>query len=298
MSPWLPVSPCTVPTCVAAPESAAGTVRRVVRLVIAVAVILSGVLVVFLPGTARRARMTGPWSRLLLRALGLRIEVRQGFAITGGSGQAHAVPDGATGTLLVANHVSWLDPLIVAATVPCRVLAKSEVATWPIVRELAVSSGAIFIDRERLSRLPDTVDEIAAALLTGDSVVAFPEGTTWCGRAMGPFRPAVFQAALDAGAPVRPVVLRFVDGDGAACAAPVYVGDDTLLASLWRVVGVRRLVAEITLFPALVEPSGTRRSLARLAEAYVAPAMGGVAGGHPRVPASRDERRAVLTGGG
>jgi 1-acyl-sn-glycerol-3-phosphate acyltransferase len=283
MNQWLPVSPCATHVCVGAPRSAAGVVRRIVRLAAAAAVLLGGVPVALLSSTAlsnaaRRTRISMSWARLLLRALGVRIEVRHGFAVLGGSAEAHTRPEG--GALMVANHVSWLDPLVVAATVPCRVLAKREVGTWPIIRRLAAGSGAIFIDRERLSALPGTVREIAAALGDGESVMAFPEGTTWCGKAMGPFRPAVFQAAVEARAPVRPVVLRFVERDGAMCTAPAYVGDDTLLASLWRVVAVRNLVAEITLFPALSVPTASRRSLAKLAEACVAPAAGAPAGEH------------------
>jgi 1-acyl-sn-glycerol-3-phosphate acyltransferase len=293
MSEWLPVSPCTTRVCVGAPASPAGVVRRLVRLAAAAAVLFGGVLVAQFAGTARRDRMIMPWSRILLRALGIRIKVRQGFAMLGGSAEAVAVPEGAA--LLVANHVSWLDPLIVAATVPCRLLAKSEVGTWPVIRGLALGAGAIFIDRERLSTLPGTVRDIAAALRGGESVVAFPEGTTWCGKAMGPFRPAVFQAAVEAGAPVRPVVLRFVERDGTACTAPAYVGDDTLIASIWRVISVRDLIAEITLFPALAVPSASRRSLAKLAEACVGPAAGVLAGPqeHRRTtPAPLNEARA------
>ncbi|WP_268967007.1 1-acyl-sn-glycerol-3-phosphate acyltransferase [[Actinomadura] parvosata] len=70
----------------------------------------------------------------------------------------------------------------------------------------------MFIDRERLMALPGAVAAVADALRAGDTVVAFPEGTTWCGRGMGGFRPAVFQAAIDAGAVVRPATLRYREG--------------------------------------------------------------------------------------
>ncbi|MEW1848068.1 hypothetical protein AB0392_59775, partial [Nonomuraea angiospora] len=108
----------------------------------------------------------------------------------------------------------------------------------------------------------------------GDTVVAFPEGTTWCGRGMGRFRPAVFQAAVDTGAAVRPATLRYREGTAASTRA-CYVGDDSLLASMVRVAGTRDLVVEVTLFAPVppARPEGrrseARAALARNAEARV-----------------------------
>lgn len=158
-----------------------------------------------------------------------------------------------------------------------------QVGGWPIVGTLAACGSVLFIDRDRLSTLPGVVEDLAAALRSGESVAAFPVGTTWCGREMGRFRPAVFQAALDAGVPVRPVALRFAEGAGERAVLstrPSYVGDDTLLASLLRIVATRDLVAEVTVFPAvrLDHPGAygerarrgeARAALARIAEAQV-----------------------------
>ncbi len=126
---------------------------------------------------------------------------------------------------------------------------------------------ALFIDRDRLRALPDTVARIARALREGGAVAAFPEGSTWCGRAQGTFRRAVFQAALDAGVPVQPVRIRYRLMGGAATTAPAFVGEDTLLASLWRVATARGLVAEVEVRDAI--PPGAspdRRSLAHSAQ--------------------------------
>ncbi|NRQ40233.1 1-acyl-sn-glycerol-3-phosphate acyltransferase, partial [Nonomuraea sp. NN258] len=184
--------------------------------------------------------------------------------------------------LVVANHISWLDPLVLAAAVPSRPLAKREIGRWPLVRTLAAGAGAIFIDRARLRALPEAVATVAAALRAGDTVIAFPEGTTWCGRGMGEFRPAVFQAAIDAGAAVHPATLRYQE-DGVTSTRACYVGDDSLSASLLRVAATRRLVVEVTfLAPVRSAPSGpwprARAALARLAESSV---RAGVMEPHP-----------------
>ncbi len=86
------------------------------------------------------------------------------------------------------------------------------------------------------------VAAVADRLRAGHTVVAFPEGTTWCGLAYGPFRPAMFQAAIDAGRPVQPLRLTYHHRDGRPSTVPAFVGDDTLLASIRRVITARRTV--------------------------------------------------------
>ncbi|WP_237104250.1 1-acyl-sn-glycerol-3-phosphate acyltransferase [Nonomuraea sp. MG754425] len=262
VNPWRPLGTCTPAACVRDPLAAVGRARRAARLLGALAVVLAGVPVAIAARLCRtdhdRARLTRSWARLMLRVLGIGLDVH---------GTAPA------GELLVANHTSWLDPLVIAATVPSRPLAKREVAGWPVVRILVAGAGALFIDRERLLTLPSAVADVAGALRAGDTVVAFPEGTTWCGRAMGGFRPAVFQAAIDAGAPVRPVVLRYREG-GAASTRACFVGDDSLLASLLRVTATRDLAVEVTLLapeppPPAARGRWARAELAEIVEARV-----------------------------
>jgi 1-acyl-sn-glycerol-3-phosphate acyltransferase len=274
VSGWSPVAPCTVEMCVGPARVLAGMVRRAARLAGAVLVVLAGVSVALVARRMRshwRLRMTMAWARLLLRVLGVRVLVRSALR----EPLSLSIPDVGRGTasLIVANHVSWLDPLVLAAVLPCRMLAKREVATWPVVRGLAAGADVLLIDRERLKPLPETVRRIADALAEGWSVAAFPEGTTWCGRGMGRFRPAVFEAAVAAGVAVRPVALRYVETDGALSGAPAYVGDDSLLDSLLRVIAVRRMVVEVTMLPLVTVPAGEgppRRRLARAAEVAVA----------------------------
>ncbi|GAA1271761.1 lysophospholipid acyltransferase family protein [Sphaerisporangium rubeum] len=271
---WLPAGPCTVPACVTPPSRTAGPLRRVVRVAGVLAVVL-----VALPWMAVARRLGGEslaaatmaQARLLLRVLGITVRVRDGFTVFGGARSPRAAAVAEDGpALIVANHVSWLDPLVVAAVTPCKALAKSEIARWPVLRTLVAGSGAVFIDRERLSLLPATVRRVADLLRSGESVVAFPEGTTWCGRGTGVFRPAFFQAAVDAGVPVRPVALRYGEAGGALATAPAFVGEDTLLASLGRVLASRELEVEVTLFPLLAYEAGvSRRELAGIARATV-----------------------------
>ncbi|MET9816366.1 lysophospholipid acyltransferase family protein [Streptomyces sp. NPDC006355] len=255
MSAWLPTAPCTPQACVDAPDTASARAvpRAVLRLTGVVLLLLAGI--ALSPFGARiPASLVRRWCRWIVRAAGVRVRITGAAAPTGG-------------LLLVANHISWLDIPLLAAVRPARMLAKTEVRRWPVAGPLAARGGTLFIERDRLRALPDTVARIAGALREGAAVAAFPEGSTWCGRAQGTFRRAVFQAALDAGVPVQPVRIGYRLDGGAPSTAPAYVGEDTLLASLWRVATARGLVAEVEVRTA-IPPGSTpdRRSLARAAQ--------------------------------
>jgi 1-acyl-sn-glycerol-3-phosphate acyltransferase len=243
------------------------------RAVAALAVVLVAAIVLPALPPARVPWALRAFARAVLRALGVRHAVH-------GRPVRH-------GALMVANHVSWLDILVLAAHYPCRLLAKREVRGWPVVGRIAVAAGTLFIDRARPRTLPATVAEVADALAAGSVVAVFPEGTTWCGRASGTFRPALFEAAVAARAAVAPVRLDFVLGDGSATTVPAFVGDDTLMASLWRVITARGLAVTLRAYPLLRPVAGSsRRRLAAAAQATVSGSAEGVT-----VPLSRNGGR-------
>jgi hypothetical protein len=139
---------------------------------------------------------------------------------------------------------------------------------WPLIGAMAAAGGTIFVDRSRPRALPDTVAAVAAALRAGAVVAAFPEGTTWCGASSGTFRPALFQAAVDAGTPVVPVTVGYRQWGGARSAAPAFIGDDTLCASLRLVLAAPDLEVSVAAAGALRPAAvGDRRALAKAAEA-------------------------------
>lgn len=279
-SAWLPSAPCSPGSCVDATASAGAVPRAALRLARVLALVVPGIVlspVVRRLPVARRERLIRAWCRTVVRATGVRLK------ITGA-----APPHG--GLLMVANHISWLDIPLLAAVRPGRMLAKTEIRQWPVAGALTVRSGALFIERDRLRALPDTVARIAEGLRAGSAVVVFPEGSTWCGRAQGHFRRAAFQAALDAGVPVQPVRLHYRLDGGPASTAPAFVGSDSLLASLWRVVSARGLVAEVRVMPVLAPGTDPdRRSLALSAQRAVG-LPGGVHAGRPMTPSRLGQR--------
>ncbi len=265
---WAPASPCT-PACL--PEAGSlptvGMVRVIGRLAGMVTLLLGIVAVgAALPllGRDRRAGVLCAAFRAVLRVVGVRL-VRTG---------ADRLDDGA-GALVVANHISWLDILALGGVQPMRMVAKREIRGWPVLGALADRIGTLFVNRSGLRELPTVVAEAADAMRTGSVVALFPEGTTWCGSASGVFRRAGFQAALDAGVPVRPVAQRMRLLDGTPTTVPAFIGDDTLLDSLLRVLRLPGMMVEIEVLPLLVAEPGTgRRELARRAELAIAVATG------------------------
>lgn len=253
---WMPYSPCVV-DCVRVDESRVPIPVAVFRLLATCAVMLVVVPLALvhplLDAPARTAVVRG-WCRLLLRALDVRLDVDS--------------PHGpVAAALVVSNHVSWVDVLVLGAVRPGRMLAKADLRSWPLIGTLAARAGTIFLDRTRLSLLPGTVADVRAALRSGARVVAYPEGTTWCGAEGGRFYPAVFQAAIDAGAPVEPVTVRYTAG-GHPSTTPAFLGDDSLVASVWRIARARGLVASIRCHPPL-SPATRRRDLAAEARRLV-----------------------------
>lgn len=188
------------------------------------------------------------WMRELARALGLRIRVR---------GALPRRP-----ALWCSNHVSWLDIVVLGAIADVGFVSKAEVRAWPLVGWLARSAGTLFIRRgagqgERVSAL------IAKRLNQGRSVAIFPEGTTSDGMGVQRLYPRLFAAAIQAGAPLQPVALRFGEGGMASPRAP-FVGDDTFLAHLIRILRLRDgLDVDIRLMPPIESKGLDRRSLAQ-----------------------------------
>jgi 1-acyl-sn-glycerol-3-phosphate acyltransferase len=182
---------------------------------------------------AQREARVQQWSRAMLAILGIELRL---------AGSPPAIGP----VLLVANHISWLDILVMHAARHCRFVSKSDVEQWPLIGTLATGAGTLYIERASRRHAMRVVHHMAEALRGGDVLAVFPEGTTSDGRALLPFHANLLQSAISADAPVQPVALSFVDrASGAPSFAPSYVGDDTLVASMWRTLTAPPLAAVI-----------------------------------------------------
>ncbi len=145
--------------------------------------------------------------------------------------------------LLAANHISWLDIVVMLAACPCRFVSKAEVGQWPVIGTLTRAAGTLFITRSSRRDALRVVHQMVEKLQTDNRVVLaiFPEGTTSNGQQVLPFHANLFQAAISSNAPVQPVALRFEYAvSNQPSLAPCYIDDDTLLGSVWRTLTAPR----------------------------------------------------------
>jgi 1-acyl-sn-glycerol-3-phosphate acyltransferase len=213
-------------------------------------------------GIPERRVLIRRWSRQLLRML--RVSTR-----------IEGLPEGGLpgNLLIVANHVSWLDIFAVHAVRPSRFIAKSEVRRWPVLGQLVAGCGTLFVDRGRRRDAHRINEQARDALVAGDTIAIFPEGTTSDGRSVLPFRSSLLQPIVDARGHLQPVAIRYLEPGGAQSDAPAYVGETTFLDSFWQVLGERSLVVELTFGPRLTAHARHRGELARQAEAIIRRAL-------------------------
>ncbi len=149
--------------------------------------------------------------------------------------------------LLAANHISWLDIVVMHSARYCRFVSKADVQRWPLIGTLATGAGTLFIQRESRRDAMRVVHHMAERLSAGDVLAIFPEGTTSDGVSLLPFHANLFQAAIAANVPVLPMALRFTDAaTGDHSLAPCYINDDTLMGSIWRTLSAPPLCAVLT----------------------------------------------------
>ena len=261
---WMPSSPCGT-KCVDRDSMTVGNVAMATRVV--------GIGGLFLTFPVANAVVPRVWkeevqqryARALLRCCGIDVKVIDNRGDTW-PGMRYASPG--DGAFIVSGHVGWTDILAIAAVQPVSFVARADMTEWPVLGQLAKRMRVIPIDRSKLKALPGVVRQIADRISAGERIVAFPEGTTWCGRAYGSLRPALFQAAIDTATPVQPIQLTYRRANGTLTTLSSFVGDDSMVDSLLRILRSDGIVAEIVLQP-IEQPGTDRRDLAARCERAV-----------------------------
>lgn len=157
------------------------------------------------------------WFYLIHKGLGVKIE------------KMGALPKEAG--LLVCNHRSYYDPLVVLSELLALPVGKIEMANWPIIGPGAKMSGVIFVDRKTKEGRQKAREDILKGIQNGYFVINYPEGTTHTNPQTTDFKPALFKDAAAAGFPIYPVVHEYQsDGDA-------WVGDDTFLNHFFNCFG-------------------------------------------------------------
>lgn len=234
---------------------------RVPLLVVHVVVGSPLTLVAFLPGIrslklrgiALRTHAHRLWARIMLGIFGLRLEARG------------TLPDGAF--MVVANHISWLDIVLLQAVWPVRFVAKSEIRSWPVVGWLTTLAGTVYMERGRTVSREKVVASLGAHLRRGERIAIFPEGGIFPRAGVGRFHARLLAAAVAAEVAVVPVALRYTAGQDLH--QEVVFAGESLLRNVVRLLGRPAWRGEVMIGPPL-DAAGARRSeLARAAEVQV-----------------------------
>ena len=208
----------------------------------------------------KRLQLKAHWSALLLRSLGVTVEAEL----------SHVLP----GSLLIANHISWIDIFVINAVLPSAFVAKAEVRQWPLIGWLAARNDTIFLRRGSRGHARIINQEIADLLAKGKFVAVFPEGTTSDGQSLLHFHAALIQPALLAGRPVLPLALSYWHPDGQRSLAPRYDGDLSLWDCTHNLLCEKNTIARLVSTPALGLHGEDRRSVASAARDAISAAAG------------------------
>lgn len=253
--------------------------RRLYRLSLLLMLAAAGILIQLLAfpmiRPQARRRIIRQWSRALLAACGLRLRVSWPDAApaAGAPATATSLEDLAPGRMLVSNHVSWLDIFAVDALAPASFVAKAELRRWPVAGWLAAMAGTVFIERGRRHAVHRVIEQLRRRIRDGYPVALFPEATTSPGLTVLPFHANLLEAAIEEGAEIVPVVLRYLDAAGVPAAQAAYVGDTTFLQSLWMVLGARGLVVTVKVLQPVPSRGRNRHELANELSGLISAAL-------------------------
>ncbi len=211
--------------------------------------------------SAHRCARIQQWSAEMLVLLGITLRP---------SGRFQTGPQ-----LLAINHVSWLDIMAVHAVCPqARFVSKADVKAWPLLGWLITQAGTLFIERESKRDALRVVHQSAEALKAGDTVAFFPEGTTSDGHHLLPFHANLLQAAVSSGAPVQPVALRFSEPGHAVSPSAAYIGETTLVQSLWMIACASGIEVHVDVLEPVASEGLDRRALVQAVRGRIAAALG------------------------
>lgn len=227
-----------------------GVVRFIIRLPLLFIWLVIGLLVIWtlslLASTATNRQFACVWYGFLLKIFSIRVHV------TGVPPIQHGV--------MVCNHISWLDIVILGALRPVHFISKAEVAKWPLIGTLAKGVGTLFIERG-LHQTKSLYAQMAACFQTPNVVLFYPEATTGAGWPLLKFHPRLFGGAIETGVQVQPVALHYCH---ATQPHPVvlYVGDQTFMANLYQLMFLRSVDVIVHFLPAMDSQNKLRRELA------------------------------------
>jgi len=164
--------------------------------------------------------------------------------------------------LLVSNHLSYLDILVIGAITPVVFVSKSDVRNWSVIGWLTALAGTVYIVRERRTHVGAVNQEIEAALADGVLVVVFPEGTSTNGSEVLPFRSPLLEPVMAGNHPISVGFMHYEMDDGDPGDEVCYWGDHTFSAHTLNLLGKKRVRGKMA-FGTFQRTTDDRKELAK-----------------------------------
>jgi 1-acyl-sn-glycerol-3-phosphate acyltransferase len=190
------------------------------------------------------------WCRDVLDILDIRVIV-----------QGQTPPGRLSSVLFVANHISWMDILLINACQRVRFVAKEEVRSWPLIGWIAARTGTLFLKRTSTHQLARVMKLTAASLRHGDCIAIFPEGTTTAGSSVQAFHSGLFESAIEAKALIWPIGISYRRLDDALDADIAFLGSESLISSVLNVLSRPTTQARLSFSSPVDSSTGDRRQL-------------------------------------
>ena len=170
---------------------------------------------------------------------------------------------------VVANHISWIDILIISSVLPISFLSKAEIRNWPVIGTLAAKAGTLFIHRGSKNGAAEAIELMKTKLTAGQSVASFPEAKTTHGFEVHIFHPRLFAAAIETEVLIQPVAIRYPHEDGTHPHVP-YVDEPNIIKHSFRIMCTKSTLAEITFCNPIECNTRMRKELANSARNAIA----------------------------
>ena len=211
----------------------------------------------------RRRALMQRWCAKLLAILNIQVQV-----------EGDPPSRGEHAAMIAANHVSFVDIMLISSVCPTRFVAKSEIRAWPLAGWIADRAGTLFIRRDQMRDMARIDARVREVMGEGDCVGLFPEGITTEGDELRKFHSSLFEPAVANNAHVHPVAIRYEHPDGTLCREMSFIGDRTFGESIGLILHQRRVRARIMFAPTVETAGASRRDVAKAVETRVASLLG------------------------
>lgn len=175
-------------------------------------------------------------------------------------------------TFVVANHISWIDIIIISSVFPISFLSKSEIRKWPVIGTLAAKAGTLFIQRGAKNGAEEAIQLMQEKLVSGHSVASFPEAKTTDGTRVHLFHARLFAAAIDTNSVIQPVALTYpvdINNNDINPIVP-YTNGPNLVTHAFRIMSAKRTIASVTVCEPIITEGKSRKELAQSARNAIA----------------------------